>query len=771
MWWSSEKNGYSMPSLRYLSPSGRIDRLSPQQNPRLNPREATGDDEQSYLPSSSYDNVTYPPSDVSRTWHALVGKSWIIILSFVVFACIGYAYIKLTPVLYSSTATIQAEQALPNILKMQLVQLQDVQDVDYLQTVAQTLSSRPLLTRVADTNKLWTDPHFIGDFRKTPTRANILFLLDRMVKVKLRRGTRLIDITVTHRVPELAATIANSIASEYIRENFEREDTAINLANVRLAKEEALLRKKLEQSENALQAYKEQSHGSSLDDRQNTVITKLQELDAKATEAKSIRIKAETEYAQIETLGTNLDALMTVPSIAQDQTVATLRMSLLKAENDFAVLIQRYKEFHPKYIEAKTHLAELKDNVSKAIINATLTVKSYLENAIAAEMALEQAMRAQETTALELSKMSIQYHVLDREVVSDRMLYDAVLKGMKEVSVAKETQQTEIIRVIQPADRPDAPIRPKKTAIMALCGIGGIFFGFLFFSGLQILDTTIRTVDEAETRLGLSVFSVVPRMRKIDKGRLPLVIVEKPKSEEAESFRTLRASLKVFGQPEERKLFLFTSAMPSEGKTFCSLNYAASLAQLGLTTLIIDADMRNPSVEINLFPKKSMEPGLTEYLSGLKSFSEIVRPTQVENLFAITGGAISSNPAELLAKEGLEGIIQEALKHYDRVILDSAPINVVSDTLLFLKSAHTVCLVVRCAWTSSRYLLRCVQHLQSCGAPFSGIVLNDMQRHRRHSASAYYDYNYHGKYAKKEVYLTPSPANLVASTIIENNLR
>jgi capsular exopolysaccharide synthesis family protein len=361
-------------------------------------------------------------------------------------------------------------------------------------------------------------------------------------------------------------------------------------------------------------------------------------------------------------------------------------------------------------------------------------------------------MQAQEASALELSKLSIQYTVLTREVESDRALYDAVLKGMKEASVTKDTQQTGIIRIVEPAYTPDLPVWPRKSATMAASGMGGIFLGMLIIMGLRVTDTSIKTVDEAEQLLGLSVFAAVPRTPELKKNGSPLVVTNLSRSEAAEAFRTLRASLSTLGKAKDRRVFLFTSAMPSEGKTFCSLNYAASLAQLGLKTLLIDADMRRPSVEIGLSGKQTESPGLTDYLTGEKKLSQVARNGIMENLSFISGGTTATNPAELLAKGGLDHLIQEALQQYDRVVIDSAPINAVSDTLLLVRSAQTVCLVVHAAHTSSRYVLRSAQLLEGAEAPISGVVLNQMPRRRPLGYGAYYDYNYHGKYGKEAVY-------------------
>lgn len=689
------------------------------------------------------------PAESARNWRSLAEKSWVIALSLAIFLGLGYAYIRRAPVLYSATATIQAEQEQPDILKMQVIQLADLQAVDYLQTVAQILTSRPLLERVADTNQLWTDSRFLSVSNNPPTRAQALERLAQIVTVKLRHGTRLIDVSVTHRVPELTERIANSIVVEYIRECAERMDATIALANQSLAKEGERLRKKLEESENALQAYKEQSKASSLDERQNTVVTKLKELSTKATEAKALRIKTETEYSQAVNLGTNMGALLSVPAVVKDASVQSLQTSLTKAENDFAALCQRYRAKHPKYIQAVSQLTELRAGLSNAVLGAIQTLKTSLESARASEAALDEALRIQEASALDLSKLSIQYNVLTREVESDRALYEAVVKGMKQASLTKETRPNGIIRVVQPAYTPDQPVPSRKRPILALSGVAGLALGVLLAMLLGFASNSFKTVDEAETVLGLPVLTVVPQLREVSKSRDPMVLVNRPRSEGAEAFRTLRTSLATPNGGQEKRVFLFVSAMPGEGKTFCSINYAVSLAQLGLKTLLIDVDLRKPALESGLLGQDSDHVGITDHLAGRSTLKEVVRPTKIENLFFISGGTTAPSPAELLAKDGLDALLRNALQVYDRVVLDSAPINAVSDTLLVLKNVQSVCLVVRAARTSRRYVLRCAQLLLNAKAPLSGTILNRMPRRSGLGHGAYYDYGYHGKYGKK----------------------
>jgi capsular exopolysaccharide synthesis family protein len=485
---------------------------------------------------------------------------------------------------------------------------------------------------------------------------------------------------------------------------------------------------------------------------QNTVVAGLKELSSKVTEAKSTRIKAETAYQQVLDLQPNVKALLALPVVAADPTVINLQANLAKAENDFAALRQRYKEKHPKYVQAQSQINAIQSDLTNAIRNSAATLKTALDSARAAESALNDAFRAQEASALELNKLAIQYGVLNREVDSDRALYESILNRMKETSITKELKHS-LIRLTQPAFIPEQPLPAKRGIILALSGMAGLFFGAMLALGLQSLDSSIKTIDHAESLLRLPVLSAISHMREVRRGKSPLVVLEASNSIGAEAFRTLRTTLSMLSRVEECRVFLLTSALPQEGKTFCSLNYAASLAQLGLNTLLIDADLRRPAVESSLLGKRSSCPGVADYLLGQKRLDEIVQPTSLEKFLFIPAGTTAPNPAELLAKDGLSTLINEALKHYDRVVIDSAPIHAVSDTLLMLKNVQTVCLVVRAARTSSRSVLRCVQILQGAQAPLCGIVLNRMPVRRGLSPdNCYYDYSYHGKYSKSGIY-------------------
>jgi len=228
-----------------------------------------------------------------------------------------------------------------------------------------------------------------------------------------------------------------------------------------------------------------------------------------------------------------------------------------------------------------------------------------------------------------------------------------------------------------------------------------------------------------------------------------LIVEEDNNSPEAEAFRTLRTSLSMLGRKDERRVYLFTSAIPAEGKTFCSMNYGVTLAQQGLRTVVIDCDLRRPMVEKSLARTNQRGFGVTDFLTAQKSFTEILFQTQVENLSYIPAGTHCPNPAELLAKTGVDGLIDEALLQFDRVIIDSPPIHAVSDTLLILNRVQTVCLVMKARRTAKYAIRRAAQLLLEAEAPLAGVIMNQMPRSWSggYYYDSYYSYSYYGHYS------------------------
>ncbi|MBL9168293.1 MAG: polysaccharide biosynthesis tyrosine autokinase [Verrucomicrobiales bacterium] len=685
--------------------------------------------------------------DARYVFHVILERAWIVASVFVVALLVTVAYLNRAPRIFAATATLQVEQREQKILKFEKVVQEDLQSMETMRTILQTIKTRILLERVAVTNHLAADPRFTPaeervDGTALPTASELAHKLDRVVRVALRPGTRLIDVIVEHQNPELTAQIANSLVESFIRYGFEQDNAASTLASENLMREAERMKTKLHDSEVALQNYLSESKSISLEERQNIVTPKLKELSQRLTEAKATRIKQESEFAKARLLGTNIVELQAIPTIAADPTVMGLQLNLAKVEADFSTLKLRYRPEHPKYLQMASQLAEMRDALATAVLRAQQGMATTFESSRTGEIALEQALQEQEKTALELNQKAIQYSVLSREVESDRAMYDAVLSRLKETSLTKELASYKV-RVVESALPPTKPIRPQRMKILVLGLILGLLSGIGLALGINSLDNTCKSIEQAEEALGIPVLATIPKIKDLEQAAHQVIVSEDSTSQNAEAFRTLRASLSMLGRVEDRRVFLFTSAMPQEGKTFTSLNFAMSLAQQGLRTLLIDCDLRRPNVERSLYGKRTTHPGVADYLTGRRPLEEIIQTTEFHDFFIIGVGSSTPNPAELLAQGRMSKLLEEALEKYDRIVIDSAPIQAVSDTLLVLEGVQTVCLTVRAGKTPRKASARALQTLRNAGAPVAGIVLNCLRRPRGGGYYYnYYDYSY-----------------------------
>ena len=305
------------------------------------------------------------------------------------------------------------------------------------------------------------------------------------------------------------------------------------------------------------------------------------------------------------------------------------------------------------------------------------------------------------------------------------------------------------MKIIEPATLPGGPIRPNKRMIMIYALAMGVALSVGLVWLLQQLDTSIKSVDHAERLLGLPVLGAVPKNKLVKDGKTRLFMSDDPQSLCAEAFRSLRAAMGLLGREEERKVVLFTSAVPSEGKSFCCANYAVAYAQQGKRTLLIDFDLRKPSLA-ETFGVKGDLPGVTDVMLGKEPLDKCVQKTRFDNLFLLTAGRMVPNPAELMSGPWAKQLIHDAATKFDHVVLDNAPVNAVSDTLLIVKEAQTICVVMHARKTSSRAVQRALEMIRRAGGRPSGVVLNFLPQ----SAGSGYYYYYSGNkyYGNKGVY-------------------
>jgi succinoglycan biosynthesis transport protein ExoP len=671
-------------------------------------------------------------------------KAWLIAISTIVVILLGGAYIMRTSKVYDADTVVQVEQAEHKIVNIQDINNEDLNSMELLKTIEQNLGNKVLVQRLIQDLKITPAQIGLSLRQKAYSENELIEALQKRISVKLQRGTRLITISAENEDPELARDMSLGVVHEYILVNLEQHSSVTNEANRFLVDQAAQLQDKLQKSEQALQTYKEKTQAVSLEESQNITVAELKELNTNVTQAKAQRLKLEADLAQIQKVGFDKPKeLLSIPSVAESKDVQDQEKSVTDKEAEIANLSQRYKPLHPKYIQAQSQLQELRAGFDHEIVAAAQSVSTAYEAAKETEAKYETALKEQEQNALDLNKIAIPYNVLSREVETDRALYESVLTRLKETDVTKGLEQDNI-RIVDPALVPEIPIKPRIKIILAACLLGGACLGVALCFALESLDGSLKTVDRAEMMLGLPAMTAVPKSDKPIGHEDKLQILKEPNGAVAEAFRTLRTSLALLGNSAERRVSLFASAVPGEGKSFCSINYAVSLAQQGLRTLLVDADLRLPTIGKTFF-RNTPHSGVVDVIAGQTLLPDAVRSTDVDNLFVLTAGNRAPNPAELLAGDGFGKMVKNALSQYDRIVIDSAPVNAVSDTLLLVKYVNSVCIVIHAGKTPRKAVMRACQKLAEAGIRPAGFILNRLPPH---GGTGYYYYYSTGEYGK-----------------------
>jgi len=655
---------------------------------------------------------------------------WLILFGSVAVA-LGAGYLMLTPAVYQALTVVQVEQTAQSVVGVQDAVREDLKTVEILKTIEQNLSSSALLLRVARTSKLEQDPRFTSEkgglvskllslMKKTAkeplTEAALLRTMIDRVKVALRRGTRLIDVTVIGQNAELARDLSLAVVEEYTKLHLEQKLAASKPVYGHLLSEAERLKRQLDASEQKLQSYREDKRAVSLEQTQNIVVETLKDLNKSLSEARGARMKIESDVATLQSRPNDV-SIYTGNAATSD--VLALKQRIAEQEAALASLAERYDSKNPKYLQAQSEIEKLKLSLTKAAKEAAEMVKASLSAARETEQKLLAALQEQEKQALDLNKISIQYNALNREVESDRVMHEAVLKQLKETQIVQGVEQG-AIRVVEPAIVTDRPVSPKKGMVLAIALFLGLAIGTVFCVGPAVLKAPFMNVDDAEQQLGIPSVGLIPKVRA-GRGQHGIYLVDNPRTLAAEALRSLRAALCL----SEGRTFMFCSALPGDGKTFCAVNFAAALALEGHRTLLIDADLRLPSIAGQLFGKEL--PGLADVVKGKMTLSEAVRPAKIDNLFVLTAGTAIGGPAELLASPNLNGMMESALASYDRVVIDSAPVLAVSDALRMSAQVQHTVLVLRAAKTPGRAVARALHLLAKAkGSPPVGFVLNQV---------------------------------------------
>ena len=426
--------------------------------------------------------------DLPRLANLIRAKLWIIATIVGVIFLAAVVYVLRAPKIYESRAVLQVSQESQKVTKIEDIAGEKPDSGDYLNTVVEGFTSRKLMLRVIRALGLENDPNFAPP-KKDGSRYTEIELADLMsakLAVSLRRNTRVINVTTFDEDPEMARKLAETFVQEFLHETYEQRRSAARVAHQFLREESRQLKTQLEEAERNLQAYKESNKAVSLVERQDIIVEQLREINTKATEAKSIRLRLEADLEQIKMIDpSDTEQLLQIESVAQIPQVAMIRERLLKAENDLAAIAKRNLPMHPRFVTAQTRIANLNATLKETLSKASNMVAKQYDAAREAEGKLQKSLKEQEQKAMELNRIAIPYNVLQRDVESDRALYESVTLRLKETYITEGIDNAPF-RVIEEPLVASSPSKPRKKLILAPCAPSS---GLLLASALSPAGT------------------------------------------------------------------------------------------------------------------------------------------------------------------------------------------------------------------------------------------------------------------------------------------
>lgn len=699
------------------------------------------------LPDSRSEATT-SPLNPAKIWDGLRRYLWIPLTLSLFGLIVGYSYYKRQKPSYQATSVAQFGADQNTLLGTHAVGTPILGDEKSVNTLIQAAKSRDVMGRLVADLKLTRKSAFSGGHPADSKEARdyAIAVVGAMIRVSLRKDTRLIDFTVSGTDPELVAALSSQAALSLVTELESQKSRALQGAVQSLISEGERLQEKLKKSEIAMHDYKRKNQAISLDERKDLVLSKLKQLGSELNEQSRTRLTLETHLQACENGELPRDQLLNLPTIANHPKISGILGQIGAQKAVLAVLSERYKPKHPKYEAAQAQLTNQEHQLDALLGDAVGLLKSSWENARDLETRLREQLRQQESEVLDLEQLAVQYNVLKREMESDQAVYESVLTRIKQVDVSKG-METPPIWVHQLAMVPSEPVSPNARQIIGSSTAGGFMLGLAIIGMIVLQDRSIQSLEDAKEKLNVPVLASFTTIQQNPKqpARYNATVskteamLEKHKKI-AEGFRELRAIIARMSRGQKQCLMV-VSAVPEEGKTFISKHLAISLANQGLRTLLVDLDLRRSRLgSVFSVPKHSC--GLTELALGESTLAESCHETGIPNLSIMPAGRHVPNPAELLANCEIHQLRTIALEAgFDRIVIDTAPLIPVNDTLVLGDLADMTLMVVRCNRTPAAIVQEALRKLQRTGIPLSGLVLNRLSKHTRG-----YDYYYHNSY-------------------------
>ena len=707
--------------------------------------------------------------DIREIWRIINKHKWSILALSLLVTIIGALFVYRQVPIYRATTTLLVERTPVQFSPVQDPYIAYTEHYLYYQTQYGLIKRRAIAERVVEMldlglpqpatpakdqgftwKSLLPDDWFPPPAQPTPEQQHqrAVSMVLGAINVDPRRNSQLVDVSAEHPDPAMAAEIANAVARAFIEDGLAGRLEMTEQATSFLTDKLVELRRKLETSQAALQAYRDQERIVDVRGTDGLMSQELSLATEKLAGARREESRISASYEQVRAAREDPSRdLSAIPAVYENPQMTQVTASLRSAERRVSELSNTYGPLHPQMIAANNELESARQAFNRQLDLVISAIENQYRSAQAAVAEASREFEAVKDRLRDLDRKEFNLQRLEREVETNQQIFEKFQTQFRETDAASGVQ-TANARIVEPARQPGGPVKPNKQRSISMAFFLGLVLSIGLAFLLEHLDNTLKGAEDVENRLQLPVLGLLPQLKTKDNQDLgPLrQFLDQPNSAFAEAIRTVRTGVLLSSLDDTHKVLLVTSSVPGEGKTTLSMNLARALSEMK-SVLLIDADMRRPTVARAMGEKRNAK-GLSHFISGEDELSQCVHKLDAR-LHVMPAGMVPPNPLELLSSARFADALDKLAERFDHIVIDCAPALAVSDAMVLSKLATAVVYVVRSDSTPVQAAQAGLKRLRRCGAHLIGAVVNRAARRSRvyyGKYSGYYGDSYYADY-------------------------